>query len=94
MTERRLARIKQQIRRIKAALERIGEMRPGLLTRQYKRPKEKAGPYWQLSYTHKRKSRTEYVRPAFVPAIRRQIATYKRFRRLVDRWVEIGRAHV
>jgi hypothetical protein len=65
-------------------------MRPGSLTCQYHNPKEKTGAYYQLSYTHKMKSRTDYVRPEFVPQIREQIAEYKRFRMLVDEWVALA----
>ena len=68
----------------------MGAMRPGTLSRQYKSPRNKAGAYWQLSYTRKMKSRTEYVRPGSVPEIRRQIAVYKRFKTLVDRWVDLA----
>jgi hypothetical protein len=34
------------------------------------------------------RSRTEYVRPESVKEIRRQIATHKRFKRLVDEWID------
>jgi len=65
-------------------------MRPGSLTCQYRNPQDKVGPYYQLSYTHKMKSHTEYVRPEFVPQIGEQIAEYKRFRVLVNQWVELA----
>ncbi len=39
-------------------LSEMGPMRQGSLTLQYKAPAEKKGPYYQLSYTHKMKSRT------------------------------------
>jgi hypothetical protein len=93
MTEQRLSQINEQIQKIKDELREIGEMRPGSLSRQYKVPKEKITPYWQLSYTHKMKSRTDYVRPAAVADIRRQISTYKRFKQLVTRWVDLAIEH-
>lgn len=82
--------INERIKKIKEELGEMGEMRPGTLSRQYKSPQKKAGAYWQLSYTRKMKSRTDYVRPASVPEIRQQIAAYKRFKTLVDRWVELA----
>jgi len=35
------------------------------------------------------KSRTEYIRKECVPEIRRQIATHKRFKRLIDEWIDL-----
>ena len=85
-----MSQITERIKKIKEELGEMGPMRPGTLSRQYKSPQKKAGAYWQLSYTRKMKSRTEYVRPDSVPEIRRQIAAYKRFKTLVDRWVDLA----
>ncbi len=93
MCEARIRQIETQIERIKQQLQEIAEMRPGSLTRQYRVPKEKIGPYYQLSYMHKMKSRTDYVQPQFVARIRKQVATYKRFRKLVERWIELAILH-
>ncbi len=93
MSMARIRQIETQIERIKEQLQEIAEMRPGSLTRQYRVPKEKVGPYYQLSYMHKMKSRTDYVRPQFVAIIRKQVATYKRFRKLVERWIELAILH-
>src|ERR1039457_7663955 len=81
------------IDRIKRALLEIGPMRPGSLTRQYKDPPHQAGAYWQISYTRRMKSRTEYVRREWVKEIRRQTATHKRFKRLVDQWIDLSIEH-
>ena len=90
MSERKIRRIDERIVRIKEALQETGPMRPGSLTRQYRDPKARSGPYWQISYTRRMKSRTEYVRPEWVAQTRRQIAAYKRFKRWVDEWVNLG----
>ena len=89
MSEKRIRQIEQRIARIKEALGQIGPMRPGSLTRQYKDPKNKTGAYWQISYTRRMKSRTEYVREEWLEEIRRQIATHKRFKRLIDLWIDL-----
>jgi len=60
---------------------------------KYKAPAEKKGPYYQLSYTHKMRSRTEYVRPEWVDEIQRQIEIYKRFKRLIEQCVELSIDH-
>ena len=90
MGERKIRRIDEKIVRIKDALRDIGPMRPGSLTRQYRDPQARSGPYWQISYTRQMKSRTEYVRPEWVAETRRQIAAYKRFKRLADDWVALA----
>ena len=46
--------------------------------------------YAQISYTRQMKSRTEYVRRERVAEIREQIATYKRFKRLIDQWLDLS----
>ncbi len=84
------AQIEKKIEEIKQELQTIQQMRPGSLTCQYHNPKDKSGAYYQLSYTHKMKSRTEYVRSEFVPGIREEISEYKRFRGLVNQWVELA----
>ena len=88
-----LERIEQRIARIKAQLLEIGDMRPGSLTRQYKDPGSRSGAYYQLSYTIDRKSHTEYIRRASVADIRRQVGTYKRFRKLSAEWVALAIEH-
>ncbi|MGA2119831.1 MAG: hypothetical protein ABSH56_34440 [Bryobacteraceae bacterium] len=39
------------------------------------------------------KSRTEYVRREWVKEIRRQTVTHKRFKRLVDQWIDLRIEH-
>ena len=68
-------------------------MRPGSLTRQYRDPKNKAGPHWQISYTRHMKSRTEHVRREWTTKIRKQIATHKRFKRLIGQWIDLSIEH-
>jgi hypothetical protein len=93
MSQKRIQQIEQRIDRIKRALLEIGPMRPGSLTRQYKDPQHRVGAYWQISYTRRMKSRTEYVRPQWVKEIRRQTMTHKRFKRLVDQWIDLSIEH-
>ncbi len=94
--------LETRIEQIKQELRSIGPMRPGSLSKQYSvcgkpgcrcvdpsRPR-KHGPYCQLSYVHRGKSTTQFVRPAFLSEVRAQLANYKRFRRLVDQWVHLS----
>jgi hypothetical protein len=90
MKSKNIQRIEEKIKTIKSRLQDIGEMRPGSLTKQYGNPKEQTGAYFQISYTHKMKSKTEYVRPKFVKEVRQQIRNYKKFKKLIEEWVELG----
>jgi hypothetical protein len=93
MSQKRIQQIEFRLQQIKRALLEIGPMRPGSLTRQYKDPQHRVGAYWQISYTRRMKSRTEYVRKEWVKEVRRQIATHKRFKRLIDQWLDLSIEH-
>lgn len=90
MTQKRLLQIEKQIAKIKRELMEIGEMRPGSLTRQYKNPKEKTGGFYQISYTYKNKSKTEYVKAQYVEDLKQQITSYRKFRKLVEQWIDLA----
>lgn len=79
-----LAKTEKRIRALLARMAALGAMRPGTLTVQYRNPEEKKTPFNQLSYTHKGRSRSEYVRPESLAAIQREVKTYKLFRSLVE----------
>jgi hypothetical protein len=93
MNEKRLAQIAKRIDRIKEELQALGPMRPGSLTRQYKDPHSRSGPYHQLSYTRDMKSRTDYIARDNVPEVRRLIGNYKRFKALTTQWVDLSIEH-
>lgn len=97
-TEKRIDEIKRQ-------LQTIGPMRPGSISKQYtvcgksgcrcvdETQPRKHGPYYQLSYVHRGKSTSQFIRPAFLPEVKNQLANYKRFRRLMDEWVHLSVEH-
>ena len=91
--DKKLDQIEKKIAKIKEELARIGEMRPGSLTYQYQKPKEKKGGFYQLSYTYRMKSKTEYVKAEFVQDLKLQIATFKRFKKLIQQWVDLAIEH-
>lgn len=90
MEDQQLAKWQAQLERTRGELARLGPMRPGSLSQQYKDPAAKTGAYWQLSYTHNMRSRSRYVRPAELARTKALLATFKRFRRLVDRCVDLS----
>lgn len=93
--------IERRIAEIKRELSRLGPLRPGSLSQQYNvcgtpgcrckaDPPERHGPYSQISYSWKGRSRSEFVRPDDLAEVRRQLESYDRLRRLVDEWIELG----
>jgi hypothetical protein len=90
MKDKELAKWQAQLARAQAELARIGPMRPGSLSQQYKDPTNKSGPYWQLSYTHNMRSRSRYVRPEELNLIKILLARFKRFRQLVDQCLDLS----
>jgi hypothetical protein len=89
MKTTRLDQIRKRIERLKAELLTIDEMRPGSLTEQFRKPDNQRG-YYQLSYTHGGRGRTEYVSRGFVRDVRRQIVNYKRFKALTTEWIDLS----
>ncbi len=84
------SRLQKRIHAIQHELARLGPMRPGCLSLQYRKPKEKSGAYYQLSYTYQMKSKTEYVPAELVPQIEQELAEYKRYRELTAEWVDLS----
>lgn len=82
--------IKKKIKKIKAELMKLGPMRPGTLTEQFKDPKAKTGAFYQLSYTYQMKSKTEYVRPAFHAQIKTEVQNFKKFKELTQQWIDLA----
>jgi hypothetical protein len=85
-----LSQWEEAIERIKHELMNLGPMRPGSLSRQYRDPETKNRPFHQISYTYKGKGRSEYVRAEHLAQIRRETASFKRFRKLVEQWVALS----
>ena len=100
-----LESIEKRILEIKQGLSQIGDMRPGSLSKQYnvcgvagcscKNPKspKRHGPYYQLSYVHRGKSTTRFVRRDEVKTVKTQLANYKRFRKLMELWISLALEH-
>ncbi len=85
-----IEKLNEQIEHIKRELQALGPMRPGTISRQYRNPKEKKRPFYQISYTHRMKSRSEYLRPENLAALRIETDNFKHFRKLVNRWVDLA----
>ncbi len=100
-----LRKFEKRIMKIKQDLLSVGEMRPGSLSMQYnicgksgcackdsKNPK-KHGPYHQLSYVHKGKSTSQFIRKELIEETKEQIINFKLFKKLIDEWVDLALQH-
>lgn len=90
MDDPQLLRWQAQLAEAKAQLAQLGPMRSGSLSQQYRDPVKKAGAFWQLSYTHNMRSRSRHVRAEELADLKPLLANFKRFRRLVDRCVDLS----
>lgn len=104
MTERD---IEHRIAAIKHELAALGPLHPGSLSRQYNvcgspscrckaDPPQRHGPYYQLSYTHHKKSSSRFVRKQDLAEVEQQLRNCERLRSLVDEWIglDIERARL
>jgi hypothetical protein len=97
-----IPQIEARIQNIKTQLAALGDMRPGSLSRQYnvcgkpgcrcKDPEkpQRHGPYYQLSWVHRGKSTSQFIRPGFVDQVKAELATYRTFRKLTAQWVGLA----
>jgi hypothetical protein len=85
-----LERTEEKIARVKQELFALGPMRPGSISRQYRLPKEKERPFYQISYTHRMRGRSEYIRPENLKTLTRETANFKRFKTLLKRWIALS----
>ena len=83
----RIQIIERRIEKIKQSLGKIGPMRPGSLSIQ---SRSWGGQYCHLSYTHRGKGHTAYVRKKQRTTLERQTANYRKFRELTQEWVDLG----
>ncbi len=94
--------LEKRIKTIKRKLSALGDMRPGSLSTQFnvcgnpacrckdlENPK-RHGPYYQLSYTHKGRSKSEFVKKEDLAEVKKQIKNYQQFKKLTAEWVDLS----
>ena len=93
--------LEKQIQKVKQQIAELGDLRPGALSQQYNvcgnpscrckaDPPIKHGPYYQISFTLKGRSTSQFVRQEDVALVRRQLANYHRLRELIDEWIALA----
>jgi hypothetical protein len=101
ISEMKTSQIERKIEQLKRQLAELGPMHPGSLSEQYNvcgkascrckdtKDPQRHGPYYQLSFTWRGKSRTRFVRAERLADVRQKVTNYKRFRELTDEWVDL-----
>jgi len=93
--------LEARIHKIKQQITALGDLRPGNLTQQYNvcgkpdcrckaTPPLKHGPYYQVSFTWKGKSKSQFVRRQDLAVVKKQLRNYRRLRQLLDRWLVLA----
>jgi len=90
MTNKQAEALISKIKDIKEELSQIENMRPGSVTKQFYKRGDKKWPYWQISYTQNKKSKTEYLKDEFVDEIKIEVKNYKKFKKLIEKLVEFN----
>ena len=93
--------LQTKIDKIKRQILDLGDLRPGSISEQYNvcgtpnchckdDPPKKHGPYHQLSYTRKGRSRSRFIKKPHLARIRSEIKTYRKLKSLVDEWIDLS----
>lgn len=95
---KQIAALEAKIQLVKSKLFALGDMHPGSLSKQFnicgkknckcKDPKnpKKHGPYYSLSYSHKGRSTSRFIKEHLVDEVKKQTDNYKIFKQLVNEW--------
>lgn len=95
-------KLQQEIDKVKQALTELGPMHPGSVSMQHQvcgrtgcrcmdaNHPRRHGPYHKLAYVHRGKPVCRFVRIDCADEIKRRVAVYKRFRKLMDRWIHLS----
>lgn len=90
MQAKEINMLEKRIEKIMGKLALLGPMRPGSISKQYRDRQNQSGAYYQLSYTHKMRSRTEHVWPEHVTALKKEIDEYRKFKELTTELIELS----
>jgi len=102
MNTKKIKTLQVRIQRIKEKISGIEEMRQGSLSKQFNvcgNPKcrckdpdnpQRHGPYFQISYTRKGKSTTEFVKKEMAADVKKELKNYQKFKKLMDEWIDLS----
>ena len=91
MQNKKIKKIEDKIQKLKQSIVELGNLRPGSVTQQIAGgPGRKPRKYWQISYTYKMRSRTDYLRDELVEEVKKETLEYKKFKNIVDEIIDLS----
>ena len=91
MQNKKIQKLEDKILKLKQSVADLGGLRPGSVSQQIAGgPNRKPRKYWQISYTYKMRSKTDYLQDDFVEAIKNETLEYKKFKKIVDEIIEFS----
>ena len=91
MQNKKIQKLEEKIQKLKRSVAALGNLRPGSVSQQTAGgPNRKPRKYWQISYTYKMRSRTDYLRDDLVEKVKKETLEYKKFKKIVDEIIDLS----
>ena len=91
MQNKKIQKLEIKILKLKQSVLELGNLRPGSVSQQIAGgPNRKPRKYWQISYTYKMRSRTDYLRDDLVASVKNETLEYKKFKKIIDEIIELS----
>lgn len=91
MQNKKIKKLEDKIKLLKQSIAGLGHLRPGSVSQQIAGgPGRKPRKYWQISYTYKMRSRTDYLRDELVDGVQKETLEYKKFKKIVDKIIDLS----
>ena len=91
MQTKKIQKLEDKISKLKQSISSLGNLRPGSVSQQIAGgPNRKPRKYWQISYTYKMRSRTDYLRDDLVDSVKNETLEYKKFKKIIDEIIELS----
>lgn len=91
MQNKKIQKLEDKILKLKQSVASLGSLRPGSVTQQIAGgPNRKPRKYWQISYTYRMRSRTDYLRDDLVDAVKNETLEYKKLKKIFDEIIELS----
>ena len=91
MQNKKIQKLEDKILKLKQSVANMGNLRPGSVSQQIAGgPNRKPRKYWQISYTYRMRSRTDYLRDDLVESIKNETLEYRKFKKIIERIIELS----
>ena len=91
MQNKKIQKLEDKIQKLKLSIAELGNLRPGSVSEQIAGgPNRKPRKYWQISYTYKMRSRTDYLRDELAEEAKKETLEYKKFKKIVDEIIDLS----